>query len=154
MDKQTRKKDMAKLRLRMDGDDTFMGAHQIKKVRVQIGQKDTPAWAMNDAAVRKLLLQSFPLLTDTRPGLRGQGRSAERRRFAAARWNQAINLVYRVGMPYNHAAEEMNISVGALRSMLRNIRRAARGLWANGKRLKGGKRGRPKTKGQNSATRD
>lgn len=133
--KLTRKKDMAKLRGRVDGDDGFMNAHQIKKVRVLIGQKDTPVWASSDTEVRKILLRSFPKLATNR---------AQRR--AAARWTQAIVLVYRMSLPYNHAALEMDITVGALRSMLRNIRRSARGQRANGSGAKNGKRGRPKSK--------
>jgi len=134
-DKLTRRKDMAKLRLRMDGDDNFMSAHQIKKTRVQIGQKNTPLWAASDAEVRRVLLSSFPNLA-----------SDQWHRKSAARWNQAIILVYRVGMPYNHAAAEMHISVGALRSLLRNIRRAAQGLRSDTKQPRSGKRGRPKSK--------
>ena len=133
--KLTRKRDMAKLRKRMDGDDGFMSAHQIKKVRVLIGQKNTPEWTGSNAEVRRVLLSSFPDLSFN---------PAQRR--AAARWNQAITLVYRMSMPYNHAALEMGITVGALRSMLRNIRRAAKGLRANGTGIKRGLRGRPKSK--------
>ena len=131
--KMTRKKDMKKLRRKVDAGDGFMSAHQIKTVRVLIGQKDTPIWAANDAEVRKILLRSFPKLG-----------SNKTQRQAAARWNQAIMLVYRVGMPYNHAAAEMGVTVGALRSLLRNIRRVALGLRANGSGARRGKRGRPK----------
>jgi hypothetical protein len=128
--KLTRRKDMAKLRLRMDGDDNFMGAHQVKKTRILIGQKDTPWWATNDIEVRRILLSVFPNLK-TRP----------HHRRAAARWNQAIVLVYRLGMPYNHAAEEMGITYFALESLLRNIRRAAKGLRSDSRKPRTGKKG-------------
>lgn len=131
--KTTRKKDMDKLRLRMDGNDGFMSAHQIKKVRVLFGQKDTPAWATSDVEVRKILLRSFPLLG-----------SNKAQRQSAARWMQAITLVYRLGMPYNHAAAEMGTTVGTLRSLLRNIRRVALGLRADTNKPRLGKKGRPK----------
>ncbi len=137
--KTTHKKDMSKLRKRMDGNDSFMNAHQIKKVRVLFGQKDTPAWATSDIEVRKILLRSFPLLG-----------SNKAQRQSAARWMQAITLIYRLGMPYNHAAAEMGTTVSTLRSLLRNIRRSALGFRANGSGKRGTHglrpRGRPKNK--------
>ena len=133
--KLTRKKDMAKLRKRMDGDDGFMSAHQIKKTRVQIGQKDTPLWSASNTEVQKVLLRVFPKL---------QTHNGHRQR--AARWNQAIVLVYRLNMPYNHAAAEMGITTSTLRSLLRNIRRAALGLRADTHKPRSGKIGRPKSK--------
>src|SRR5689334_8296630 len=60
--KTTRRRDMAKLRRKMDGDDGFMGGHQIKKVRQLIGQRDTPEWSASDTEVRKVLLRAFPKL--------------------------------------------------------------------------------------------
>ena len=140
------KKDMQNLRRKIDGNDTFMNAHQIKKVRVLFGQKDTPSWAMNDKEIQKILLRAFPKLRSSTACAQGVGRRAPRRRQAAARWTQAITLVYRLGMPYNHAAAEMGIKVGTLRSLLRNIRRVALGLRASGSGSRAGKRGRPKLK--------
>jgi hypothetical protein len=137
--KTTRKKDMDRLRNHIDGNDNFMNAHQVKKVRVLFGQKDTPEWATNDIEVRKVLLRSFPKLG-----------SEKNQRQSAARWMQAITLVYRLGLPYNHAAAEMGTNVGTLRSMLRNIRRVALNLRANGSGARGATglrpRGRPKQK--------
>lgn len=133
--KMTRKRDMDKLRKRMDGNDGFMSAHQIKKVRVLFGQKDTPAWATSDVEVRNVLLRAFPLLG-----------SSKNQRQSAARWMQAITLVYRLGMPYNHAAAEMGTTVGTLRSLLRNIRRVALGLRSDTNKPRLGKKGRPKRK--------
>lgn len=132
--KLTRRKDMKKLRRKMDGDDGFMSAHQIKKVRVLIGQKDTPVWAANDIEVRKILLRAFPKLGSNKV-----------QRQSAARWSQAITLVYRLGMPYNHAAAEMGLKVGTLRSLLRNIRRVALGLRSDTSKKRIGKKGRPKS---------
>lgn len=132
--KTTRRKDMAKLRKKMDGDDGFMGGHQIKKVRQLFGQRDTPLWAASDTEVRKVLLRAFPKLN-----------REKNQRAAAARWSQAITLVYRVGMPYNHAASEMGLKVGTLRSLLRNIRRVARGQRSDTRAPLGLRpRGRPK----------
>jgi hypothetical protein len=130
----TTKKEMTKLRGKVDLDDSFMMSHQIKWPRVLIGQKDTPLWAVSDKEVRRVLLQTFPNLA-----------SDQRHRKSAARWTRAIVLVYRLGMPYNHAAAEMSISVGTLRSLLRNIRRAAKGLRADTNKPRKGRRGRPKT---------
>jgi hypothetical protein len=130
MSNPTRRKDMKKLRLRMDGDDSFMSSHQIKKTRVLFGQKDTPAWATNDAEIRRILLSVFPELK-TRP----------HHRRAAARWNQAIVLVYRLGMSYSYAADEMGITYQALESLLRNIRRAAKGLRSDTMKPRTGKKG-------------
>src|SRR5579863_8088774 len=84
MDKLTRRKDMTKLRLRMDGDDNFMSSHQIKKTRVLFGQKDTPPWAASNEEVRRILLTAFPNLGND-----------QYQHKAAARWSQAITLVYR-----------------------------------------------------------
>jgi hypothetical protein len=128
----TRKRDMTRLRGRMDGNDGFMSAHQIKKVRVLIGQKDTPPWSASDVEVRRVLLTTFPRL-----------KTNYRERQAAARWNRAIMLVYRMGMPYNHAAAELGIKVGTLRSLLRNIRRAAKGLRSDTNTPRKGGPGRP-----------
>jgi tryptophan 2,3-dioxygenase len=133
--KTTRKKDMDKLRKRLDGNDGFMSAHQIKKVRVLTGQKDTPPWATSDIEVRKILLRAFPNLMTHK----GQ-------RQSAARWNQAIALVYRIGMPYNHAAAEMGISTNVLRCLLRRIRCVANGLRSDTIKPRNGSRGRPKLK--------
>jgi hypothetical protein len=133
---------MAGLRKRMDGDEGFMSAHQIKKTRVHIGQKSTPSWATNDAEVRKILLGSFPKLVNN-----------TKQRSAAARWSQAIVLVYRLGFSYSHAAAEMGITYLALESMLRNIRRAAKGLRSDTNKPRNGKPGRPKSnKCQSSQT--
>jgi hypothetical protein len=132
MASETSKKDMAKMRKKMDGSEGFMKAHQIKKVRVLFGQKDTPEWASNDAEVRVILLRVFPkLATDWE------------QRKRAARWNQAIMLVYRMGLPYNHAAAEMGVTVDTVRSLLRNIRRAALNKRSDTNQPRKGKRGRP-----------
>lgn len=133
--KLTRKKDMATLRKRMDGSDGFMNAHQIKKTRVLVGQKDTPPWANSNKEVCRILLSSFPDLAKN-----------YRQRKSAARWNHAIMLVYRLGVSYRDAAAEMKITYQALESMLRNIRRAAKGLRSDTNKPRGGKPGRPKSK--------
>lgn len=126
--------DLRKLRKKFDGDDGFMArGHGIKKVRTRI--KDTPVWATNNTLTKALLLSVFPKL-----------RSNTKQRRAAARWARVIHLYYRVGMPRNHVAAEIGITRETFKSLIRNIRRAARGRELHGNRLRGQRpKGRPKS---------
>jgi hypothetical protein len=124
--------DLRQLRKKMDGDEGFLTGHQILKIRKR--EKIIPEWAMNDQLLRGLLSTVFP-----------KWRTSQRQLRQAARWVWAIHLYYRLGMPHNQVAEEMSLGYGALRSLLRSIRRASKGLKANGRGPKTGKPvGRPK----------
>lgn len=107
--------DMDRLRTRMDGSEAFMTAHQIKKVRA-FRKNGIPAWVLNDAEVRKVLLRSFPKLhTDIK------------QREAAGRWSRIIHLYYRMQMPNSQVAKEMGITVNVLKMALKHMRRVSRG---------------------------
>lgn len=117
--------DLKQLRKKMDGNDPFLsGGHQIIKVRKR--EKVIPLWALSDTLTRKFLIEVFPNL-----------KTSEKQRKKAGRWARAIHLYYRLGMPHNQVAEEMPIGYGALRSLLRNIRRAANGLTSDRKKTRG-----------------
>ena len=124
--------DLRQLRGKIDGDDQFFQGHQILKIRKR--EKIIPEWSLNDQTLKKLLLQVFP-----------NWKTNKRQHKRAARWVWVIHLYYRLGMPHNQVAEETSIDYDALRSLLRNIRRAANGLQANNGKPRGlRKPGRPK----------
>jgi hypothetical protein len=108
--------DLKQLRNKIDSNDSFLNrGHQIKKIRTRL--KNIPDWATNNAKLQALLLTVFPKLeTDLK------------QRKAAARWARVIHLYYRFGMPHNQVVAETGIGYGTLRSLLRGIRRASRGL--------------------------
>jgi hypothetical protein len=114
----TRKKDMDKLRRRLDGDDRFFGSHQIKKIRTR--ERDIPTWTLNDKEVRKILLRVFPLLK-THPASQRM----------AGRWSRIIHLYYRVQMSNSQVAKEMGMTLNALKMVLKSIRRVAKGRRAD-----------------------
>lgn len=130
--KLTRKRDMARLRGRMDGNDGFMTAHQIKKIRTR--ERDIPAWTLNDKEVRKVLLRSFPKLrTDNAQAIR------------AGRWMRLIHLYYRVQMSNTQVSKEMGMTLNATKMALKSIRRVARGQRTDNVRPLGlTPRGRPR----------
>jgi hypothetical protein len=112
------KKDMARLRRRMDGDDRFMGAHQIKKIRTR--EREIPEWTLDDAEVRKVLLRAFPGL-----------RTSQKQAIRAGRWMRLIHLFYRVQLSNSQVAREMGESLNATKMTLKSIRRVARGQRAD-----------------------
>lgn len=129
--KTVRKKDMQRLRHKLDGDDGFMRAHQIKKIRTR--ERDIPAWTLNDAEVRKVLLRAFPSMRNSRVSIplrpskkksRQASRSIAQR---AGRWMRIIHLYYRVQMSNSQIAKEMNEKLNAVKMTLKSIRRVARG---------------------------
>ena len=112
--KLTRKRDMAKLRTRMDGNDGFMSAHQIKKIRTR--EREIPEWTLNDKEVQKVLLRSFPAL-----------RTNNKAAIRAGRWMRLIHLYYRVQMSNSQVAKEMDMTLNAVKMTLKGIRRVAQG---------------------------
>lgn len=112
--KTTHKRDMARLRRRMDGNDPFMSAHQIKKIRTR--EREIPAWTLNDKEVQKVLLRSFPTLRRTKAAA-----------AQAGRWMRLIHLYYRVQMPNSQVAKEMGMTLNAVKMALKGIRRVSRG---------------------------
>ena len=127
-------RDSRKLRKKFESNEGFMNrGHQIMKVRTR--SKEVPEWATDNVKTQALLLSVFPKLhTNTK------------QRRQAARWARVIHLYYRLGMPHNQVAEETKTGYGALRSLLRDMRRAALGFDSH-KRVRGLRpRGRPKRK--------
>jgi hypothetical protein len=106
------------------GSDHFMSAgHQIiNSNRAYAGPRRKKArWAYRDESVQQLLLRAFPkLATD------------KKHRERAGRWARVIQLYYRYGLSYGAVAAEMKTSTKYVRTLLRNIRRAAAGAPCNG----------------------
>jgi hypothetical protein len=129
-----RRKDMAKLRTRLDGDDNFMSAHQIKKVRTR--ERVIVPWTLNNSEVQKVLLRVFPRL-------RGSYRQAQQ----AGRWMRVIHLYYRMQLSYSQVAAELKIKKGTVLTLIRSINRAGKNLRIDtGTQREPARRGRPKQK--------
>ena len=127
-------KDLRQLRQKIDGDDAFIASgHQIIKIRKRT--RDVPPWAADNSLTQKLLSNVFP---------RWKTDSTQHKR--AAKWARVIYLYHRAGLPHGHVAKEMRMSYGALRTLLRDIKRAADGFQARGIKVPRGirPRGRPK----------
>jgi hypothetical protein len=132
--KTRRKKDMARLRRRMDGDDRFINAHQIKTIRTR--ERHIPTWVLNDKEVQKVLLRAFPDLKRNR--VMGK---------RAGRWTRAIHLYYRVQLSNSQVAKEMGLNLNTTKMMLKSIRRVAKGRRADNTAMLGASpKGRPKHK--------
>ncbi len=113
--KSTNNPDFEKLRTVLDTNDSFVaGGHEIKKIRSR--KKDSPAWAMDNKRVQKLLLGVFPKL-----------RTDLKQRRRAARWAAAIHLFYRVGMTHSQIAAELKTKPVRIKLLLQHIRWAAKG---------------------------
>lgn len=120
------------LRKVLDSSDPFMtGGHGIRKPNSR--RKKIPAWSLNDASVREILIRSFPKL-QTNP----------RQRKSAAKWIRIIHLYYRAGMTRGQVAAEMGMKDNTLKRALISIKRVASGRWTDNKGNFGGERGRPK----------
>lgn len=98
-----------------------MGEEGFQIIKIRGISRDIPEWMMSDREVSKLLLRSFPTL--------GINLSQRKR---AGRWARVIHLHYRMKLPRQIVAEEMNISQATLESLTRSITRASKGLRANG----------------------
>lgn len=112
--------------------DPYMsGGHQIIKTR-QV-KRNIPLWAKNDRNIRQMLLVSFPKL-----------KSNIRQRKKAARWTRIIQLYFRVHKTHGQIADEMGMTLNAVKMVIRAIKWAAEGKRANGSGMLGNKKGRPK----------
>ena len=120
-----------RLRRQVDGNDGFTSGHQI--ITLRQSNREDPEWTKSDAEIREVLRRSFPKL-DTDAG----------QRFRAGRWMRVIQLYYRKHGTEGRIAEEMGISVAAVRSLIRSIKRVTKGVSANGTGALGRPRGRPK----------
>ena len=111
----------------VDGTGGFMNGHQIiNSNRARGGFKRAEAsWAHDDKAVRALLIKSFPKLeTDSR------------QRSRAGRWMRVIQLYHRFGHSYGDVAEEMGLTVAAIKTILQRMRHDIKGVPRNPSRRK------------------
>jgi hypothetical protein len=127
------RKDMQKLRRKIDHGDNFMKAHVIRKVRST--KCEVPAWALNDKEIQKLLLRVFPLLKTSKAAQR-----------AAGRWARIIHLLYHMQMSTPQVAEEMGMTLNALKMVVKGIRRVAKGRRYDNRGPWLRPRGRPRSK--------
>ncbi len=124
--------DSKKLRNQFGGDDRFMGAYQIKKIRTRA--REIPEWTLNDKEVQKVLLRAFP----------GQHKS-----FAvtqrAGRWARIIHFYFRMQMSAGWIASELKMTPKNVELAVARIRRVARGYRADNTGPRGVRRpGRPR----------
>ena len=122
--------ELAQLRKTLDGDDQFMGGHQILKIRRP--QKKVPSWANNDKKIQEFVRRSFPKM-DTN--------TIQRRR--AARWAAVIYFHYRQNWTRLQIARELGLTTNIVKNLLLHIKRSAKGLSSNGTGVLGRTRGRP-----------
>lgn len=121
----------------IDGNSSFMTGHQIMRTRTESRKRKTPAWAVDDAFIRQLILKSFPCVATN---------LLQRKR--AGRWMLIINMYFKSLHSYSEVAEEMGEPKGAILSTIRSIGRAVKGKKTNGLGKRGGwcNNGRPKTR--------
>ena len=125
---------MSKLRLYIDAKDPFMSSgHQIKRRRRH--ERHVPAWAMDDEKIQVVLARSFPRLRE----------DGSRDAAWAGRWARIIYLYFRMKHTHGQIAEELGVSYGKVRSLIRNIKRAFGGKRVDGRAMLGVRpNGRPK----------
>ena len=98
---------------------TDTGGYQIMSVRRP--RKNIPEWIDDTEKIQRFLLRSFPLL-----------KTNSKQRKQAARWARIIHLYYRRQWSESLIAEELGLTIGAVRSLIRSIRWSAQGQ-AHGK---------------------
>jgi hypothetical protein len=119
------------LRKWFDGDDPIFKGFRFGGFQRNGGRggRRTPAWAANDAEIKRVLLRSFPKLhTDSR------------QRAAAARWMLIIHMYWRRGLTHGTIVWELNEckwgeenspelwNLNKVRSLIHRISRAAEKL--------------------------
>lgn len=124
--------DLAQLRTKLDGDDQFMGAHQILKIRRP--KKKVPSWANNDKKIQEFVRRSFPKM-DTN--------TVQRQR--AGRWVAIVYYYYRQNWGRLEIARKLGLSVAATAATIQRIQRAGEGQRTDGKGRRIGALGRPKS---------
>lgn len=129
----SRRRITKQLRTLMDGNDNFIGGHQV--IQINRPRKQIPTWVSDDDHIRLFLLRSFP---------RMKFDLAQRER--AARWMRVIHLYFRQLWTRGQIADEIGATYSSVNSMIRHIRRAAKGMRTGGTGSLGGKRGRPKVR--------
>ena len=97
--------ELAQLRNTLDGDDQFMGGHQILTIRRP--QKKVPPWANNDKKIQEFVRRSFPKM-DTN--------TLQRKR--AARWVAIIYYYYRQNWTRMQIARELGLTTGKIKNLI------------------------------------
>jgi len=114
----------AQLRIRIDGNDNFMGGHQIMKVQTK--ERVIPEWAFSNKEVSRILKTAFPKMD-------AGGRIGKSQRTRAGKWAQLIHLYYRMGLPYQIVTKEMGMDYVLMRRWVQKINFVAKGLTIDGK---------------------
>jgi hypothetical protein len=123
--------DLKKLRKKIDGNDVFMSAHQIKKVRTR--EKQIPSWTLRDKEIQKVVLRAFPNV-----------RTNKTARKRAGRWVRIIHLYYRTHMTSSQISAELGETINQTKMTLKAIRRVWDGKRADNTTVRSPKRpGRP-----------
>lgn len=108
----------SELRTHLDSNDTFVsGGHGIIKTagatRHAERMKRVPVWALDDEKVKQLIRYRFP-----------RAATSPNQRRLAARMLRLIYLYYRVGSTTGAVAEELKMSLNAVKCMIRRINKA------------------------------
>ncbi len=121
------------LRHHVDGNDSFMSGFQLGGARTY--KRPAPEWTESKTETQRVLLTAFPQLSTN-----------QKQRRQASRWAQVIVLYFRLGYTAKQVGEEMGVRTSTVNGIVRRTRLVAAGHRSNGSGLRGGKRGRPKTK--------
>jgi hypothetical protein len=113
----TKKRGYEELRRLVGGE--LIGGFQIKNIRRQ--EREVPPWASTNEGIRKVLLTAFPKL-----------HFDKNHRKRAGRWAQVIQMHFLIGWTYTEVAAELNITLETIKSLIRSVNRASKGLRANG----------------------
>jgi len=108
----------SELKARLDGSDNFIsGGHGIIKTagatRHADRMKRVPVWALDDEKVKELIKCRFP-----------KAATDPRQRRLAARMLRLIYLYYRVGSTAGAVAEELEMTLGAVKKIVHKLNKA------------------------------
>lgn len=159
------------LRKYFDSDDPIFRGFKIGGLRRNGGPrggKRTPTWAVNDKALHKILLRSFPRMNALAPccyafattdkGENGiRCRCPYHQRQAAGRWSVIAYMFWRLGktqgeivcalnqVEVGHEDDPPRWNLSKVKHVLQHIRSAAKGLRSDGSgKLTGRRPGRPR----------
>lgn len=122
-------------KFREAGVDAFTGGFQVRTARSYT--RKPQIWANSSLEIQKVLLTAFP-----------KQATSPTQRIRAGRWARAIHLYFRLGYTYSQVAVELSMKPRLVSRMLYRIKRVQQGKRSDSEKGRGGKRGRPKIKGQ------
>lgn len=111
--------DNTTLRKLLGGDDQFMSGYQIQKIRDK--DRDIPDWVFNDRKIQTMIMTAFPKF-----------QSNSKQKARAGKWVRIIHLYYRMNLPRQIVAKEMNLEMPKLNRDLQRINWLANGYEWNG----------------------